>query len=135
MKKFLTLTILAITISFGFSQLSFAVCTEGPPNTFTCTDAPPNPDPTGVQGQGAGSDQIINVLPGAGINTIIAEGGNGSSGIESDNMDDIITVTDAEIRGEDDGIDSGSGNVILNISGSDIFGLSDGIETITGNVT
>ena len=80
MKKLLYLTVIALTVSLTYSNLSFAVCGEGPPDTFTCNTNPPNPDPTGIQQGGNNNNLTVNVLPGAEIDT---DNGNGGDGIET----------------------------------------------------
>lgn len=134
MKKFLALTILAITISFGFSQISFAVCVEGPPDTFTCDTNPPNPDLMGVQQSGNGNNLTVNVLPGAGIDT---RGQPGDLiGIDTNSGEDDITVTDGEVRAEDSGINTSGDDDTVTVDNSTIESIIDvGINTGNGNDT
>ena len=66
MRNILGITLLALTISFGFSQVSLAVCFESAPDVFTCDANPPNPDLNGVQQNGNNNNLTVNVLPGAG---------------------------------------------------------------------
>ena len=133
MKNCLIIAILAITISFGFSQISFAVCVEGPPDTFTCNTNPPNPDLMGVQ-PGGNNDFTVNVLPGAGIDT---RGQPGDLiGINTNNGEDNITVTDGEVRAEDTGIDTGNDNDTVTVDNSTIESITDvGIDTGNNNDT
>ena len=138
MRILLLTTIMAVILSFSYSAISFAACPEGPLNTFNCNTLFPNPDPTGVQEGGNLNNITVNMLPDSAIDTLIANGGNGLDAIRTGNGNDTITLTDADIKAQEDGIDPGNGNDIINITGSTVFGRSDticiganGIKTIS----
>ena len=120
MRIFLGLTLLAITISFGFSQHSMAVCSESAPDVFTCDTNPPNPDPNGVQQAGNNNNLTVNVLPGAGIDTVDDEG------IRTANGDDVVTVDNGTIEVfSEDGINVWRGKNVVNVTDSTITVMTD----------
>jgi len=134
MRNFLYITIIAISVSFVYSQTSFAECVEGPTDTVTCNTNPPNPDPTGVKQAGNNNNLTVNVLPGAGIDTIPANGGNGGAAIETEDGNDQITVTDANLSARlSDAIEAGRGLNIINIIRSTLSVPIGGDAIDTGN--
>lgn len=134
MKTLVLLTLFAVSVSFTFSQISFAACGGGP-TVFTCDDSSPNPDPTGIQESSNDANLTITVLPGAIIDTVIENGGNGNDGITTGNGNNIYTITDAQVHGDGEAIETGFGNGQINISGSSLSGGNAGIDTDNGNDT
>ena len=135
MTRLLLATILALTVSLGFNHLAFAACGGGP-LIFFCNANPPNPDPTGIQEVGNASDLTVNVTPGAAVDTILANGGNGGDGIRTGSGNDQITVNDADISGESSCIDASSGNNVINVSDSDLFSVeNDCLDVSSGDDT
>ena len=158
MKNFLTITVLALTLSFGFTQISFAVCVEGPPDTFTCNTAAPNPDTNGVQQEANNANLTINVLPGAGIdatsnndscidtgngdNTVDVDNGNldcdvgggGNNGVNTEDGADIVTVKDSTISARDI-VSSGGGPDTVNIERSMLISGDNCTDTDSGSDT
>ncbi len=134
MKKLINSFIVAV-LSFAFTQISFAVCVEGPANNFTCNTNPPNPDLMGVQQGGNGANLQITVLPGAAINTAGQPGD--LDGIEVGDGNNRIDITGASVIVQDDGILTGDGNNVINVYGSLIettdIGDPDAIDTGDGN--
>ena len=135
MKHLLLLTILAVTLSFKYTQTSFAVCGEGPTNTFTCDTTDPNPDPVGIQELGNNANLNISVLPGAGIDTTIL--GMDDDGIETGNGVNEISVDGGSIIGEDNGIKAGQdtdrvtiNNAVLHSLTNDTIDLNDGNDVL-----
>ncbi len=114
MRSLILSALLAVTICFGFTQLSFAACVEGPPDTFTCNTNPPNPDLNGIQEEFNNNNLTVNVLPGAGIDT---EGTPFAACIRTGNGTSIFDVNGADFNCEDDGINS-KGNNTFNITDS-----------------
>ncbi len=132
MNKFLYLILLALSISFTFTQLSIAGCNEGPPNTFTCTDAPPNPDTNGVQQNANANNQTVNVLQDAGIDTF---NGNGLDCIITGDGNDNITLTGATLDCELDSVNPWDGINTVNITDSSLTSRSDVIDAFNGTNT
>lgn len=153
MRSFLILTLVAVSICFSYTQLSFAVCSGGP-TVFTCDDSPPNPDLMGIQEELNNANLIISVLPGAIINTTAASTiaihtGNGNNqitldqaevlaletnGIETDDGNDTINVTDSTVRCDDDCIDTLGGDDVISIIRSTIASVdNNGIDATEGN--
>ncbi len=150
MKKLLIATIIVVAISFTYLDLSFAVCVEGPADTFTCNTNPPNPDLNGVQSDTI-NDVTVNILAGAEINTqgqpgnldavqttngndnITITGGTlraEASGVQSGNQSDNITVIDSLVSSLERAIESGNQDDVVMVTGSVVTSLSnDGIET------
>ena len=154
MKKLLYVTILALTVCLAYSQISFAVCVQGPPNTFTCNTDPPNPDTNGVQTGFTANNVTVNVLPGAAVDTTgsnvdalqTSTGmdqfniNNGTivsdeSGIDSRSNADQIVVDGSSIVADRFGIDSGSGTDQIVVDGSSITSGNDGIFSNTSDDT
>lgn len=133
MKKLLYISVLALTVCLTYSQVTFAVCGGGP-TVFTCDTNPPNPDPDGVQ-QGGNANITINVLPGAGIDTV---NGNGGDAIEYGGGSNEITITNANISAQNDGIDAfmNLGLATIHIEGSTMFSVQDVIDLgdVDGNI-
>ena len=129
MRSKLIITFIALCLGLGFSQVSFAVCGGGP-TVFTCNTAPPNPDPNGVQQAANDADLTITVLGGAGIDTIIANGGNGGDAIEYGAGSSEITIRNANISAEDDGINAfnNNGRATISIENSTMFTQDDVID-------
>lgn len=125
MRNILGIGLIVLTMSFGFSQLSMAVCVEGPPDTFTCNTNPPNPDPNGVQQGGNNNDITVNVLPGAGIDT------ENDDAIRTNDGDDMVTIDNGSIVAEG-GIQTRDGNDVVNVTDSTLTStdsLDDAVET------
>lgn len=131
MHRLILISGIALAIFLNYQQISFAVCTEGPTDIFTCDTNPPNPDPTGIQEDMNMNNITVNVLPGAGIDTIPANGGNGGEAVDTDSGNDKVTVTNADINGEG-GISTSSGNDEINVTGSTIV-ATDGRGIFAGN--
>lgn len=132
-RLFLIIVITALAL-LTYQETSIAVCTEGPPDTFTCDTADPNPDLTGVQELGNNNDLTVNMLQGSGIDTL---NGNGGDAIALGQGGFLITLTGADINGDDDGIDTGAGGATgsgtINITDSSINAINDGIEVDGGS--
>lgn len=158
MKHLMVAGVLIGTLFFAVQQ-AMAACIESPANTFTCNTNPPNPDLTGVQEEDNDNNIIVNLLPGAAIDTTAANmeaiylgkgnnqltlngaevralsddgiriGGGGGTGENS------VTVTESEILCEDDCISiSGNGNATVQISKSRVESLdNEAIRTSSGN--
>ena len=131
MNRLFLITVITVLTFFAHQQVTLAVCTEGPPNNFTCDTNPPNPDPTGVQQETNMNNLTVTVLPGAGIDTIPANGGNDGTAIQTDNGNDKITVTNANLSGEG-GINTTRGNDEINVTGSTIL-ATNGRGIFAGN--
>ena len=128
MKNLLYCFLLTVAISLVYSQISSAVCVEGPPDTFTCNTNPPNPDPTGIQLPIGSPPVNATMLPGSGIDTIPANGGNGGTGIATGNNNDQITITGASIATNDGGISSRNGIDTITVTDSVFTTTSDSID-------
>ena len=119
MKKYIFATVIALTFSFAFTQISFAVCGGASPNFF-CNDGPPNPDFTGIQQGGNNGNLTVNVTDGAGIDT----SGNIDPCIGVGDGDNDINVDGADLNcgrtGEMGGIDAGKGNNTIDVTDSTI---------------
>ena len=128
-------TILALVFTLAYSQITHAVCTEGPPDTFTCNTNPPNPDPNGVQQAGNNNNLTVTVLPGAGIDTVDDEGIRTASG------DDVVTVDNGTIEVfSEDGINVWAGENVVNVTDSTITVMTDSgsdapVEGLSNNNT
>lgn len=129
MRNFLYITIIAISVSFVYSQITFAACVGGP-TVFTCNTDPPNPDPDGVQQAGNNADLTVNVLPGAAIDTFL--GGMDDEAIELGDGSNVITIDQATVSGEDDGVTAGDGGNLINVTDSTITCDQDCISTRDG---
>lgn len=108
MKKFIIAIAVVVAFSITFTDLSFAVCVQGPPNTYTCNTNDPNPDLNGVQQTNTNADITVNVLPGAGIDTQDPVEDD-ISAIETDDGNDNITITGGDLRSAGEGIETGPG--------------------------
>lgn len=128
MRNLLGIALIVLTMSFGFSQYSMAVCTESAPDVFTCDTNPPNPDPNGVQQAGNTNNLTVNVLPGAGIVT-----GDNDDAIVTDDGNDAITVDNGSIvAGE--GIETRDGMDVVNIIDSTLTSTDNSDDAVeTGN--
>ena len=134
MRNLLVLAILAVLVSFAFTQSSFAACGGGP-TVFTCDTTPPNPDPTGVQQEGNNADLTVNVLPGAGID----RAGDNESCISTGDGADDINVDNGDIncgleQGSNNGIHTRDGDDTIDVTNSEIQ-ARDAIRTDEGNDT
>jgi len=130
MRSFLFITLLTLTFSYAFTQFTLAVCTEGPPDTFTCNTNPPNPDLMGIQEGANNNDLIIDVLPGAGIDTTAS----GDNGIDTGDGNNRVTVNQAEITALDrDSMDLGDGDDIVEVNDSTLRCEDNCIHTQGGN--
>ncbi len=129
MNKLITATIIAVAISFAYTELTQAVCVEGPADTFTCNTDPPNPDLGGVQASIA-NDVTVNVLPDAEINT---QGQPGNlDAIRTGNGSDDITITGGAVRAEDVGVNSGNNNDTVKVVDSIVSALERAIDPGNG---
>lgn len=134
MKTILHISLIAIGLCFFSSQLSFAVCVESPINTYTCNTNPPNPDPTGIQQPGNFNDIIVNVLPGAEVDTSFGNGGNGGPGIRTATGEDKVDVDNGEVTGELDAINTSSNPDEVTVKDSRVTSITtDAINTSSGN--
>lgn len=124
MNKLIAVLTLTLLISAGFTQTSQAGCTEGPANTFTCTDAPPNPDTTGIQQNGNNNNITVNMLPGSQI----ILGDNNDDCIETEGGNDTFTLDGATLALCDEAINASTGNNTINITDSDLSADNDAIE-------
>jgi IPTL-CTERM motif len=129
MKKFLITSVVALTVCFAYTQISFAACGGGP-TVFTCNTADPNPDPTGIQESGNNNPLTVNVLPGAGIDTVT---GNGGNAIDLGDGGNAITVDNGSVIGAVDAVATGFGNDNIDIISSDLTANDDCIESSNGN--
>ena len=128
MKNLALASILAITLGFASTEISYAACSEGLPNIFTCDDSPPNPDLMGVE-QSGDDNILVNVLPNAAIDT---QGQPGDlTAIDTANGDDEINVTSASVRAQKRAIDTGNGDDVVNVNLSLINSIDENI--MTGN--
>lgn len=125
MSRLLLMSFIVVAILFAYQQISYAACVQGPLDTFTCNTNPPNPDPNGIQQAGNDNNLTVNVIPGAGIDTRIASGGNGLDGIRTANGNDMINVDDAEVFAEDDAIHARGGDNTINITDSEVYSLKN----------
>ncbi|MCH7519976.1 MAG: IPTL-CTERM sorting domain-containing protein [Candidatus Dadabacteria bacterium] len=126
MNRLFLVSVIAVATFFAYQQISFAVCVEGPTDTFTCNTNPPNPDPVGVQQLGNNADLTVNVLPGAGINTL---GMPDTDAIKTSNGSDNITITGGDLRASDNGISTGNGGDNIMVEDSLISGICEAIRT------
>lgn len=158
MRNCLLITILAVTASFGFTQISIAACGGGP-TVFTCDDSPPNPDPGGIQQGTNNANLTINVLPGAGVDTTSNDdscihtgdgndvvnidggnldcdggGGGGNNGIDTEDGADIINITDSTISARDP-VFTRAGDDIVNVERTTILGRDNCVDTREGDDT
>lgn len=124
MNKLIVTLTLALIISAGFTQTSQAGCSEGPANTFTCTEFPPNPDTTGIQQNGNNNNITVNMLP----RSEIIIGDNNVDCIETEAGNDNITLNGARLALCDEGINASTGNNTINITDSEISADNDPIE-------
>ena len=134
MRNLLLFTVFAVTVSFAFNQISFAVCGGGP-TVFVCDTADPNPDPVGIQELGNNQNLNISVLPGAGIDTTILA--MDDDGIETGNGMNEISVDGGSIIGEDNGIKAGQdidrvtiNNAVIHSLTNDTIDLNDGNDVL-----
>lgn len=131
MNRYFLITIFTITFLIGHNEMSLAVCTEGPANTFTCNTDPPNPDPDGIQQETNDNNLTINVLPGGAIDNRDQPGN--PDGIETGNGNNVITVDNGSVTGSNVGIRTGSGDDTANITDSTVAGTdNEGIILGTG---
>ena len=134
MRNVLLFTVLAVTVSFTFPQISFAVCGGGP-TVFVCDANPPNPDLMGVQQSGNNADLDVTMLPGAAINTAGQPGD--LDGIRTGDGNNKVDLTDASILAQDKGIELDAGNDEVNVDGSSIettdTGLTRALDARDGN--
>ena len=129
MKNYLIIAIFAVSISFTFTQISFAVCGGATP-VFFCNDSPPNPDPTGIQQEGNTENLNVNVLPGASVDTRFANGGNGMAGIQTWSGNDMVDVESAFVAGEKEGLSTAQGDDKVTVTDSTVIGDDEeGIQT------
>jgi len=133
MNRLFLISLIAVITFFSYQQISFAVCVEGPPDTFICNTNPPNPDPEGIQQFGNNNDLTVNVLPGAAIDTSL-QPATDDDGIQIGDGNNIITVDNGSVIGQDGGIQTGEGNNQIIISDSEVQGITeDTIRTDQGN--
>lgn len=110
MRHYLLIALIALTVSFGFTQLSFAVC-GGTTPFFFCDDSPPNPDTVGIQQASNVEPLFIDVTAGAEISV---DPGNCLN--LSDNGDEV-NITDAVLSCENNCVDPRGGPDTVNING------------------
>lgn len=123
MRDLLLSAVLLIALCLGFNQASFAVCSEGPANIFTCDTNAPNPDPDGVQQGGNDNNITVNMIPNSAIDT------NNTDGIGLGDGNNEVNVTNASIQAENDGIHLGDGNDTVNLIGANItVNVSDALS-------
>lgn len=122
MRRILFFGLLTFLLTFAYNHITFAVCGEGPPDTFTCNTAPPNPDPNGIQEVGNPANLTVNVPAGTGIDTRLANGGNGGPAMNTGIGNDDVDVDNGNVAGEMAGIEVSSGNDEININESNISG-------------
>ncbi len=103
MDRLFLISIITVVTLFTYQQISFGVCVEGAPDTFTCNSSPPNPDPNGVQQGGNNNGVQVHVLPGGNIDT------NNFSAIDLGNGANHVDVNRAAVVGEDRAINTGNG--------------------------
>jgi exosortase sorting signal-containing protein len=127
-RKSLILSIIVITITFGFSQLSLAVCESAGPDQFVCNALAPNPDPDGVQQAGNDNGVQVDVLPNGNIDTSLAGGGSGNSNaINLGNGADTVNVNNANVIGQTRGMRTSDGADQITIKNSNV---SSPVDTI-----
>jgi len=119
MKNLLFIILLAVTFSFNFTQLSFAVCVEGPPDNWVCNTDDPNPDLQGVLDTFPAAPKTVTVLPGAGIDTLLPD--NGANAIETASQGDTITVTDGDLKSAVLTIETVQGDDKITITNSSVL--------------
>lgn len=110
MRHYLLIALIALSVSFGFTQLSFAVCGGATP-FFFCDDSPPNPDTVGIQQASNIEPLFIDVTAGAEIDV---DSGNCLN--LSDNGDEV-NITDAVLSCENHCVDPRGGPDTVNING------------------
>jgi len=125
MSRLFLISFIVVAILYTYQQISIAACGEGPPDTFTCNTNPPNPDLNGIQEVGNDNNLTVNVIPGAGIDTRVASGGNGLDGIRTANGNDMINVDGAKVFAEDDAIHARGGDNTINITDSEVYSLQN----------
>jgi len=92
-----------------------------------------NPDPDGVQQLGNNADLTVNVLPGAAIDTSLQPGLD-DDGIQTGNGNDVISVVNGSVTGQDAGIETEAGNDQITVTNSDVASItSQTIESENGN--
>ena len=134
MKKYLFTLAITLTITFAYSNISFAVCGGGP-LIFFCNANAPNPDLNGIQEAGNNGNLTIDVLPGAEIDTRTASGGNGLDGIKTGDGNNLINVNNGSVAGQLSAIETEAGNDELNITDSEVTHApaNNTIDTGLGN--
>jgi len=135
MKNLIAAAVVLATLFFAVPQ-AMAACVEGPANTFTCNTDNPNPDLSGVQESGNHNNIIVNLLPGAGIDTTAIE----TEAIELGRGNNQVTLNGAKVRSEgDNGIQTGGGGTgenTVTVTESEIICYSDCIDILgDGNAT
>lgn len=123
MRSYLLITVLSLTICMGINQTAFAVCTEGPPDTFTCDTNPPNPDPDGVQQDSNANGVTVNMTEGSAIDTTLQPGLNLQC-IDTGPADNTYNLIGASMKCQNDGIEG-------NIEIDEITMRNSSIESIT----
>jgi len=101
MKNLLLLITVALTISFGISQLSFSRCELTGPNQFECNSLDPNPDPNGIQQGGNNNGVMVEILPEGNIDT------NNFAAIDLGNGPNHVDVKNATVEGLSRAINTG----------------------------
>ena len=124
--------ILAAIFSFSYSMNSIAACGGGP-LIYICDTSLPNPDLIGLQLLNDDNDLILNVLPGAAIDT----SGVPSDAIETGDGMNVINVNMGTLTsGSDrDCIDTASGNnagIEVNVTNSNFTSCFSCIDTANG---
>ena len=131
MIKLVCFSIIALAVCLAYSNFSIAVCVQGPPTTFTCNTNPPNPDLDGIREDINPDDLIVNVLPGAGVDTTAV----GGDAIRTGNGMDIVDVDGGDIDSDEDGIDTSTNQDQVTVKDSTITAGEDGIDTSTNKDT
>ena len=130
MKKLLYITFTALTLAFFSNAESYAVCVEGPPDKWVCDTNPPNPDLNGVDESGNPNNIMVNVLPGAGIDTSA-----GGTAIRTSDGMDMVDVDGGSIEADGDGIGTLSNIDQVTVKDSTITAGEDGIDTSSNKDT
>lgn len=104
--RFLAIVAAVLLSSLLFMSTAFAVCAEGPANTFTCDTNEPNPDTDGIQQDSNNNNLVVDMLPGSSI----AVTGSSTRAIRLGGGSNHITLTGADVSNTNgDAVDTGSG--------------------------
>ncbi len=103
MNRLFLISIITILTFCACQHISFAVCVEGPPDTFTCDSSPPNPDPDGIQQSANDNGVQVNVLPNGNIDT------NNMIAIDLGNGANHVNIDSASVTGQDRAVTTGDG--------------------------